>query len=367
MLIIHLLKTFYRNFVFYDKKSKTCYHMKRSLFLSFFYLIFTYSCRSQQVVTAAKDFINTLDSAQKTRALYPFDVDERYSFHYFPIEDRKGISFNELSSSQRQAAKQLIKTCLSENAAKKVDQIMELENVLKAVENRKADDHYRDPGKYFLIIFGVPADNTTWGWRLEGHHVSFHFSAKDKKLVSGTPGFLGANPAVVRSGTYKGLQVLKEETEMGFALLHSLTQQQLKKAVIDTTAPGEIITFVSRKAIIEHPAGVFYSEMTSKQQEQFLALVNLYVHRYTKLFADEMLKEIQQAGLNNLRFAWAGYNQPDAGKPCYYRIQGPTIIIEYDNSQNNANHIHSVLRDLKNDFGGDLLLEHYKSDHSNKQ
>ncbi|MEJ7678236.1 MAG: DUF3500 domain-containing protein [Segetibacter sp.] len=182
---------------------------------------------------------------------------------------------------------------------------MELENVLKEIENRKADDHYRDPGKYNLTIFGLPGNNTTWGWRFEGHHICFNFSAKDKKLVSGTPGFFGANPAIVRNGPHKGLQVLKEETETGFALLHSLTKEQLKKAMIDTTAPGDIITFVNRKAIIEHPAGALYSEMTEKQQEQFLKLISIYVHRYTKLFADEMLKEIQQAGLNNLMFSWA--------------------------------------------------------------
>ena len=316
------------------------------------------------MLTATNAFINLLDSAQKAQTLYPFDADERYNFHFFPKDNRKGISFNELNDAQKQAAKNLIKTCLSTNAANKVQEIMELDNVLKAAEHRKPEDHFRDPGKYFLTIFGIPADNTTWGWRLEGHHVSFNFSARNKKLVSGTPGFLGANPAVVREGPHKGMEVLKEETDNGFALLHSLTKAQLKKAMIDTLAPNEIITFVSRKAMIDNPKGVIYSELTAKQQQQFLQLINLYVHRYTKLFADEMLKEIQQAGLNNLKFAWAGDTEREVGKACYYRIQGPTIIIEYDNSQNNANHIHSVLRDLKNDFGGDLLSEHYKSDHA---
>lgn len=340
--------------------------MKRSLLFTLYWIIFTYSCGAQQMVAAAKAFINTLDSSQKALALFPFDTDERYNFHFFPIENRKGISFNELTSLQKQAAKSLIKTCLSDEATKKVDEIMQLENVLKEIENRKADDHFRDPGKYNMTIFGLPSNNTTWGWRFEGHHICFNFSARDKKLVSGTPGFFGANPAIVRSGPYKGLQVLKEETEAGFALLHSLSGEQLKKAMIDTTAPGDIITFVNRKAMIEHPAGVLYAEMTTSQQQQLLKLISIYVQRNTKLFADEMLKDIQQAGLNNLRFAWAGFTEPDAGRPYYYRVQGPSIIVEYDNTQNNANHVHSVLRDLKNDFGGDLLLEHYKADHSGK-
>jgi hypothetical protein len=181
--------------------------------------------------------------------------------------------------------------------------------------------------------------------------------------VAGTPGFLGANPAIVETGAEKGKQILKEEADMGFSLLHSLTKEELKKALIDTTAPGDIITYVNRKAMIEHPAGIMYTEMTTQQQQKLLQLVNLYVHRYTKLFADAMLKEIQQAGLNNLQFAWAGAQVPMIGKAHYYRIQGPTIIIEYDNSQNRANHAHSVIRDLKHDFGGDGLLEHYKSNH----
>jgi hypothetical protein len=240
---------------------------------------------------------------------------------------------------------------------------MQLENILKVIENRAADNHYRDPGKYYFTIFGVPGDNTIWGWRLEGHHITFNFSAQNKKLVGGTPGFFGSNPAIVLAGPEKGKQVLKEEADMAFALLHALSPEELKKSLIDTVAPNEIITFITRKAMIDKPAGVLYSEMTPAHQQQLLQLLGIYVHRYTKRFADDMLAEIQQAGLNNLRFAWAGAQQPGIGKPHYYRIQGPTIIVEYDNSQNNANHVHSVIRDLNHDFGGDALLEHYKKSH----
>jgi hypothetical protein len=337
--------------------------MTRLLLATCINLAFLISAAGQDMVSAASKFISTLDTSQKSKALYPFDVDERYGFHFFPIEDRKGITMNDLSSSQKQEAMNLIKTCLSDQAVKKVAAIMQLENILKELEHRKPEDHYRDSGRYYFAIFGLPGANTIWGWRLEGHHVSFNFSAEQKNLVAGTPGFLGANPAIVQTGPEKGKQVLKEETDMGFALLHSLTKEELKKALIDTIAPKEIITFVSRKAVIENPSGIRYDEMTIKQQQQFLQLINLYVHRYTKLFADQMLKEIQQAGLNNLRFAWAGAQQPMIGKAHYYRVQGPTIIIEYDNSQNNANHVHTVIRDLKRDFGGDVLLEHYRLSH----
>jgi len=134
-------------------------------------------------------------------------------------------------------------------------------------------------------------------------------------------------------------------------------------AIIDSVAPGEIITGSKRKAMIDHPSGIRYEELSPGNRQLLLRLVNLYVHRYTKLFAEDMLKEIQTAGLEKLWFTWAGGTEHVLGKPYYYRIQGPTIIIEYDNTQNNANHVHTVVRDLRNDFGGDLLLEHYRESH----
>jgi hypothetical protein len=337
--------------------------MKQLFFAACLSLGFLVNSQGQDLVSAANKFIGTLDTTQKVKALFPFDDEERYGFHYFPFEGRKGITMNELSVRQKQEAMNLLRTCLSEQAVNKVASIIKLENVLKELERRKPEDNYRDSGKYYFTIFGLPGNNTIWGWRLEGHHVSFNFSARNKRLVSGTPGFLGANPAIVQGGAEKGKQILKDEADLGFSLLHSLTKEQLKKALIDTTAPGDILTYVNRKAMIEHPAGITYAEMSTQQQQKLLQLVNLYVHRYTKLFADEMLKEIQQAGLDKLQFAWAGAQQPVIGKAHYYRVHGPTIIIEYDNSQNRANHAHSVLRDLKRDFGGDALLEHYKSSH----
>lgn len=335
--------------------------------LLFFFLVPSFLSinviHAQSMVAAAEKFINTLDTAKKAITLYPFGSEERYNFHYFPINDRKGLPLDQMSEAQKDDAIAMLKTCLADGTVKKVKEIIELENILKEIENRKPGDHFRDPGKYYLAIFGVPGDSTIWGWRFEGHHVSFHFSAKDNAMVAGTPGFLGANPAIVPAGPHKGQEVLKEEKEKGFALLRSLTPQQLKTAIIDEKAPDEIITGISRKAMIDHPQGLPYSQMTANQREKLLQLVGLYVHRYKKPFADNMLKEIQQAGLEKLMFAWAGEMQSGPGHPHYYRIQGPTLIIEYDNTQNNANHVHTVVRDLLHDFGGDMLLEHYKTGH----
>ena len=321
------------------------------------------STTAQNLVDKANAFIGTLNDAQKTEALYPFDTAERYRFMYVPLDDRKGISMNELNAAQQSAVMDLLKTSLSEETVQKVKSIMLLDNVLKELEHRKPEDHFRDPGKYFLTIFGIPAATTIWGWRFEGHHVAFHFSADKKQLVAGTPSFLGSNPAIVLTGPEKDKQVLKEETDRGFALLHALSAAELKKAIVDSVAPGEIITAASRKAMIANPAGIRYSELSPGNKQLLLQLLTMYVHRYTKLFADNMLKQIQTAGLDNLWFTWAGYTEHVLGKPYYYRIQGPSIIIEYDNSQNNANHIHTVIRDLTNDFGGDILLQHYRESH----
>jgi hypothetical protein len=337
--------------------------MNRLLVFILFAFFFIVPAKSQELVKKANTFISLLNSTQRNKTLYPFDTEERYRFKYIPLDDRKGVSFNELNTVQRKALMDLLGVCVTAETVKKVNAIMQLDFILKELEQRKPEDHYRDPGKYFVTIFGIPSDKTIWGWRFEGHHVAFHFSADKNQLVAGTPGFLGTNPAIVQSGQQKNTQVLKEETDKGFALLHSFNADELKKAVIDTAAPAEILTEASRRAMIEHPAGIRYKELLPEHQQQLLQLINLYINRYTTLFAAAMLKEIQTAGLDNLWFTWAGYTEPVLGRPYYYRIQGPTIIIEYDNTQNNANHVHTVVRDLKTDFGGDVLLEHYRESH----
>ena len=323
------------------------------------------SCQSQTAIntkgnmtTAAVNFLQSLSSSQKQKAQFAFDEEERYNWHYIPKE-RKGIPLKELNTAQYKTAMELLHTALSDTGFEKTTAVIKLEAVLRDVEGRPGTDDYRDPGKYFLSIFGQPATDKIWGWRLEGHHISFNFSSENSQLVSGTPGFIGSNPAVVLSGPEKGLEILKDEKELGFNLLHSLNADQKKKAVISTNAPGDIITASNRKAMIENPKGILYSELNSQQQKLFMQLLSLYIHRYKAAFASKMMKAVEDAGMSNLRFAWAGDEQPGVGHPHYYRIQGPTLIIEYDNTQNNANHIHTVVRDLKNDFGGDLLLEHY--------
>ena len=339
--------------------------MKLRILFTFLLAAPIHSCFSQStrkgsgnMTVSATKFLQTLSEGQKSKAQFAIEDEERLNWHYVPIA-RKGIPLKELNAEQRQAGLDLLHTALSDSGFNKATSIMQLETILKVIENRGADDDHRDPQKYFISIFGNPAADSIWAWRFEGHHVAFNFASKNNRLISATPGFLGSNPAIVLSGPEKGKQILKDESELGFALLHSLDTKQMEKAIINVAAPSEIITGDSRKAMISDLKGIMYNELNKEQQKILMQLLGLYIHRYTRSFVMGMMHEIESAGLNNLRFAWAGDQQPGVGHPHYYRIQGPTIIVEYDNVQNNANHIHTVIRDLKNDFGGDVLLEHY--------
>lgn len=335
----------------------------RNRFTAFlFCCLVTQAAVAQDAVKAANTFIQTLSPAQKQVTLFSFDEEERYNFHFVPKE-RKGITFNEMTAEQKAAAHILIRTCLSEKASRHTEEIMQLDQVLKILENRKEEDHYRDTGNYHLSFFGIPSGETIWGWRLEGHHISFTFCFDKQKMVSGTPGFLGANPGIVREGPQEGKQVLKAETDLGYALVQSLNSQQRNKALLSDTAPADILSSNKRSLPATDTSGIAYSLLNPAQQQQLLHLIKEYVNRYTRLFAADMLKEIESAGLAQLHFAWAGSTEKGAGQKHYYKITGPTLLIEYDNTQNNGNHVHSVIRDLQHDFGGDLLLEHYRKAH----
>jgi hypothetical protein len=336
--------------------------MLRHLLL-YLLLVFLSLPARPQSADKANAFLNMLDAKQKAKTVYPFDAEERYRFFYVPRNDRKGIALEELTAAQQTALMEFLKTGLTDNTVQQVNDIIQLENVLRELEGRNGDDRYRDPRKYFVTIFGTPSTNSIWGWRFEGHHISFNFSANKKDLVAGTPAFMGSNPALILGRPQKNKVILKEETDKGFALINALSADEIQKAVVSDRAPGEIITGNDRKAMIDKHEGIRYSELSAANQQLLLQLIEVYIQRYTKLFADDMLKAIQHAGVANLWFTWAGDTKHTPGKAYYYRIEGPTIIIEYDNSQNNANHIHTVVRDLTNDFGGDLLLQHYKSNH----
>lgn len=317
----------------------------------------------QAIVEQANQFLSSLSKEQRSKAFYRFDDAERFRWHFVPRE-RNGISLHDLSEAQTKAVYTLVTASLSKQGADKAKGIIALEKILQRVEGRSADDAYRDPKKYYFTIFGEPSFTAPWAWRLEGHHLSVNFSSVGGTIVSSTPSFMGSNPATVPAGDEKGRRVLKEEMDQGFALVQSLTAQQQKAAVFSNDALPEIITGNDRHATLLSPAGIAYAELTSAQQNAFLQLLDVYVRNYELGFSNKLMAKIKKAGIDKLTFAWAGSLNPGAGH--YYRIQGPMLLIEYDNTQNNANHIHTVVRDLTNDFAEDILREHYAKEHGNR-
>ncbi|HLF62832.1 MAG TPA: DUF3500 domain-containing protein [Saprospiraceae bacterium] len=315
---------------------------------------------SQDLSHKANDFLQTLSPALKSQILFSMLDAERFNMNFIPIE-RKGPTFHDFNEVQKTAALALLRASLSQQGLQKTIDIMELEKVLIIIEKQAPESNYRDPLNYHFCIFGNPSATEPWGWRFEGHHISLNFASANGKIVSSTPSFLGSNPAIVKTEEQRGKQALKLETELGFALVHALSPDQLHVARFSDHAPEEIITGNKRKVQELEPLGISYAALTAQQKDIFMQLLDVYVQNYKFEFADTFMKKIKDAGVNNLHFGWAGGLTP--GIPQYYRIQGPTLLIEYDNIQGNANHVHTVVRDLTNDFAEDILREHYLKEH----
>lgn len=309
------------------------------------------------MATAALAWLDSLSSRQREQAVFTFKHTERENWHYVP-RARKGVALGEMTEPQRDAARQLLAAGLSERGQLQVEAIIGLENVLRVVE----DAAQRDPQRYFFTIFGVPDPAGTWGWRVEGHHLSINFTLAAGRIAA-TPLFFGANPAEVRiAHAQKGRRALAAEEDLARALLQSFDVTQRQVVVFNDRAPSEIITGHDREVAPTKPAGLAYGAMTSDQQERLRALVDVYAGRLQAEVAASELRQIAATGWDQVHFAWAGGLEPGEGH--YYRIQGPAFLIEYDNTQNQANHIHTVWRSFAGDFGRDLLREHLQREHT---
>jgi len=263
-----------------------------------------------------------------------------------------------MSPYQKHLASALLSAGLSQTGYMKAVTIMSLEDVLRVME--KDSGERRNPEKYYFSIFGTPSDTGAWGFRVEGHHVSQNWAVVNGRAVD-APSFFGSNPAEVREGPRSGLRVLAAETDLARDLINSLDAEQQKTAIVDKTAYNDILTTNSRKAALNgQPSGLSAAKMTAKQFEKLTALLEEYARNVTEQLAAAREDQMHKAG-KNIYFAWAGGTQ--RGEKHYYRIQSPTFLVEYDCTQDNGNHIHSVWRDFNGDFGDDLLAEHYKTSH----
>ncbi|HKT79644.1 MAG TPA: DUF3500 domain-containing protein [Vicinamibacterales bacterium] len=321
------------------------------------------------MATAATRFVQSLTPEQRQQAAFAFESDERLKWHFIPTDmfPRNGLTIKAMTPAQRALALELLKTGMSQRGYMTVTQIMDLENVLRDLEaaqraaapaggRGRGEAMVRDPERYFFSVFGTPAPKGTWGWRVEGHHVSLHFTVVNGEFISGAPTFFGVNPAEVRSGPKTGQRILADNEDAARTLLMALDPPRRAKALIDTNAPGDILTMNQLPINPLAPAGLLAADMTAPQRDLLMKLITAYSSAMTDDVANDRMEKIRKAGIDKVAFVWAG--DAERGKRHYYRVQGPTFLIEYDNTQNDANHIHSVWRDFDGDFGRDLLREH---------
>jgi hypothetical protein len=303
---------------------------------------------------AAEAVVAAFPAAARTQLIRSFDDRDRVDWHYTP-RNRNGVSLKGLDARSRDAVHALLRTGLSAAGHRKVVNIIELELVLREIETFGA---MRDPERYHLTIYGAPSRSDAWGWRFEGHHLSLNFTLAGDRFVVDTPSFLGSNPARVPAGPRAGLRVLAAEEDEARALLESLSEAQRSVAVFESRTYGDIVTTNAARVDPLAPAGIAAAQLDAAQRAQLVKLIEAYASTFEAALAQARMARVRERGIDDIRFGWAGSTV--RGRPHYYRVQGPTFLIEYDASQSGGNHVHTVWRDFAGDFGRDLLREHYR-------
>lgn len=311
---------------------------------------------AHQMKEAATVFLASLDDSQRKTASFPFKDDERENWHFVPMNNRKGLRFDALKPHQQHLAFGLLGTGLSQKGLLTATQIMTLEQILR---ERGGDPEVRNPEKYSIAIFGKPSATKPWGWRFEGHHLSLNFSLLGDEVV-GLPAFFGTNPAELKKGPLKGLRPLGEIEDAARNFAQSLIKEG-HSPVFSEDAPEEILSAQDSTARAQAIQGVTSDKMTGEQRKQLLAIVNDFASLLRREVANDPLRKINTTQRKKMHFAWGGSLK--RGGAHYFRIQGSDFLIEYANTQNDANHAHLVWRDLKDDFARDSLQEHYQKDH----
>ena len=322
---------------------------------------------ASSMTTAATAFLASLTPEQRAQATFEFGSDDRTRWNFIPPQafPRKGLTFKAMTDAQREKAHALLKTGLSQRGYMTASSIMDLESTLGGLERaardsgRGAENFGRDPLEYYVSVFGTPAAKDPWGWRVEGHHVSVRFTLAGGSVDVGAPSFFGSNPAEVRDGPKKGLRILGYEEDPARALVTALDASQRAKAIISANAPNDIVTNNKVDITALTPAGISMAELTASQKPMLMQVIEAYTSAMASDVAADRASRFTKAGVDRITFGWAG--EIDRGKKHYYRVQGPTFLIEFDNTQNDGNHIHSVWRDFAGDFGRDLLREHLRN------
>ena len=337
------------------------------------------------MLDSAKLFLESLTPEQRAGTQLDFNGKDRTTWHYYPERgfkdeykrDRHGIMFKEMSITQRFLAQALLSAGLSQAGFIKAMKVMTMEDIVRVMENDTTG--HRDAERYHFAVFGKPGPTGVWGWRIEGHHLSLNFVIKEGRLVSSTPTFFGGNPHEVPEGSLKGMRALEREEDLGMALVNSLDPKQRKQAIFSDIAPYDLITLATVRAKLEgEPQGLPASKMNDRQIDALMNLIAEYADNMPQDIAAARMKIARETPRARLFFGWAGETSRKPPQPVikgnvttgnraekgnYYRIQGPSFLVEYDNTQNQSNHSHSVWRDFNSDFGLDALALHYRTDH----
>jgi hypothetical protein len=311
----------------------------------------------EDMTASAEKFIASLDAEQKKQAVLEYDTPKRVAWHFIPLAERKGVQIKHMTQPQRDAAHALLKASLSQTGYSKATKIMSLENLLLALERGRGP--LRDPERYYFTIFGTPTADGKWGLSVEGHHLSLNFVVEKNKIIASTPAAFATNPAEVKAevaGIAAGTRILNLEETIAFELVNSLSDEQRKVAIIAEKDPGEVRDPGKPQPPLDKPAGIAAKALKAEQKKLLRQLVEVYLKNHPQQVVDTRLSEIEAAGWDNLHFCWAGGTKLVEGhEGHYYRIQGPTFLVEFVNHQpdaagNKVNHIHSLWRDVRGDF-----------------
>jgi len=327
-------------------------------------LTFTFNANSLTAASpggadAANVFVQSLRPEQKAKAVFPFYGLAPYGWSYLPasVTFPKGVAVKELDSLQKNLLYDFMKGYLSEAGYDRTRAIMDLENVLHILE---PDNPHRIAENYFMAIYGTPHRDSLWGWAFQGHHVVLNFTIiKDE--IAYTPFFFGSNPAEIKEGPSRGYRAISAEEDIAYSLINSMSGEQMEKALFQKAPFNDIVTFAATQVSPLPEVGIPAGEMSGVQKNLLHLLLTAYLSAMPDDIAAARLQRIQAEDGDMIYFGWAGSTK--RGEPYYYRIQGKTFLVEFDKTQNNANHIHLVWRDFEGDFGRDMLLEHYQHSH----
>lgn len=340
------------------------------------------SSSAVQMKESAMAFIASLSTDAREKGMFELtDEQARTNWSNLPASlfDRSGVRVGDLSDDQRRLLHNLIRSSTSSQGYLKISSLFWMEDILheqskERFEREGGSDFFAQlieswtSDNYWVSFFADPAEDATWGWMITGHHLAASFTISDDQ-VAFTPLFLGAEPYEVEKGTFAGWRALSHEVERGFELLHALSAEQQQQVVLNQEIPRDIFEGPGRKGSLENFEGLVASELSDNQKKMLWHLIEEYVNNADHDAADVQIEKIQRDGYDKLYFSWIGPTD-DISKRYYYRVHGPSILIEYirergvGGDQEAANHVHSIVRDPSNDYGEDWLEMHYKEHHN---